>query len=147
MGRELLQKHTTTIEGGVASARASAWARALAEGAGLSEELTYAIDLCIVEMVTNIVDHSYGENPGVIRLELALGLEAAILTIIDDGPPFNPLSVPAPNTPASIEDASIGGYGIHMVRATADDCRYERRNGQNVFTAYFGARSLAGKPG
>ena len=143
----LLHKHNLTIEGGVASAKASAWARALAESAGLSEELTYALDLCIVEMVTNIVDHAYGERPGVIRVELSLGLEAAILTLVDDGPPFDPLSVPAPNAPASIEEAEIGGYGIHMVRATADDCRYERRNGQNVFTAYFGARSLARNSG
>ena len=133
-----LERHSLTIEGGVASAKASAWARALGERYGLPEELAYAMDLCIVELVTNIVDHAYGENPGAIRLELDVGPEAAILSIIDDGPPFNPLSVPPPNTAASIEDATIGGYGIHMVRETADGCRYERRNGQNVFTAYFG---------
>jgi serine/threonine-protein kinase RsbW len=147
MATGLLHKHNLTIVGGVASAKASAWARALAQEAGLSEELTYALDLCIVELVTNIVDHSYGENPGAIQIELALGLEAAILTLVDDGPAFDPLSVPAPNTPSSIEDAAVGGYGIHMVRATADECRYERRNGQNVFTAYFGARSLARNSG
>ena len=147
MDTGLFQRHHLTIEGGVASAKGSAWARKLAEDAGLSAERIYALDLCIVEMVTNVVDHSYGDNPGVIRLELELGPETAVLTIVDDGPPFDPLSVPAPNAPASIEEAEIGGYGIHMVRATADDCRYERRNGQNVFTAYFGARSLARNSG
>lgn len=142
-----LQRHSLTIEGGVASAKASAWARALADSAGLPEELSYAMDLCIVELVTNIVDHAYGENPGKIRIDLDVGPEAAIVTIVDDGPAFNPLSVPPPNTSASIEDASIGGYGIHMVRETADGCRYERRNGQNVFTAHFGIGAERAEPG
>jgi len=143
MATGLFQRHKLTIEGGVASAKASAWARTLAEDAGLSEEQIYALDLCIVELVTNVVDHSYGENPGVIRLELEIGPGAAVLTIVDDGPPFDPLSMPPPGTPTSIEDAPIGGLGIHMVRQTADRCRYERRNGQNVFTAWVGAKAAA----
>jgi serine/threonine-protein kinase RsbW len=139
MSTGTLQRHSISIEGGVASAKASAWARALAEKACLSADRIYAIDLCVVEMVTNVVDHAYGERPGVIRLELELGSDSAVLTIIDDGPPFDPLAAPAPNKPGSLDEAGVGGYGIHMVRATADACRYERRNGQNVFTAYFGA--------
>ena len=134
----LLQRHTLTIESGVASAKASAWARALAEAAGLPAERIYALDLCIVEMVTNVVDHAYDERPGVIRVDLELGPATAIVTIADDGPPFDPLSQPAPAVLTSLDDATIGGYGIHMVRSTADDCRYERRDGQNVFTARFG---------
>ncbi|MEO7744553.1 MAG: ATP-binding protein [Usitatibacter sp.] len=144
MATRPLQRHSLAIEGGVASAKASAWARALAEHAGLSEKLIYAIDLCIVELVTNVVDHAYGESPGLIRIELDLGPAAAILTILDDGPPFDPLSVATPATPTSVEDASVGGYGIKMVRSAADACRYERRGGQNVFTAYFGAGSPVG---
>lgn len=138
MNAELMQNHTLTLDGGVASARASAWARALAQAAGLPEERIYALDLCIVEMVTNVVDHAYDERPGVIRLDLKLGPATAIITIADDGPPFDPLSRSAPAALTSLDDATIGGYGIHMVRSTADDCRYERRDGQNVFTARFG---------
>ena len=134
-----LQRHILTIASSRGSSgEASAWARALAEQAGLAEDRAYALDLCIVEMVSNIVDHSYGGRAGGIRLELGLANEAASVTIIDEGPAFDPLSVPAPAVPPSLDEASVGGYGIHMVRSTADGCRYERRGARNVFTAWFG---------
>lgn len=117
--------------------------RQLAERAGLSEERVYALDLCIVEIVSNVVDHSYRGRAGEIRVDLGLAPDGAVITISDDGPAFDPLSVAAPAVPASLEDASIGGYGIHMVRSAADECRYERRDGRNVFTAFFGD-ALAG---
>jgi anti-sigma regulatory factor (Ser/Thr protein kinase) len=137
-----LQRHELTVRSGATSTEeGSKWARALAEQAGLPEERVYALDLCIVEMVGNIVDHSYRGRPGEIRLELALGRGSAILTVVDDGPAFDPLSVPAPVAAATLDDAAVGGYGIHMVRSSADACEYERREGRNVFTAYFGATS------
>ena len=132
-------QHTLTLTSSrSASGDASAWARTLAEQAGLSEERVYALDLCIVEMVSNVVDHSYRGGDGEIRVDLGLAGDSAVVTISDDGPAFDPLAVAAPAVPASLDDASVGGYGIHMVRATADDCRYERREGRNVFTAWFG---------
>jgi anti-sigma regulatory factor (Ser/Thr protein kinase) len=133
------QRHSLTLESGrAASGTASAWARALAGTAALSEERAYALDLCIVEIVTNIVDHAYRGGPGQIRIELDLAPGAAILVVDDDGPAFDPMSVPAPVVADSIEDAQVGGFGIHMVRSTADECRYERRAARNVFTARFG---------
>ena len=138
MATEPFQRHSLTLDSSVASAgKGSAWARTLAEQSGLSEERIAALDLCIVELVSNIVDHSYREQSGEIRLELDLGHGAAVLTVIDEGPAFDPLSVPAPAIPASLDEATIGGYGIHLVRSSADACEYKRREGRNVFTAYF----------
>jgi len=139
MATSPFQRHDFTIQSSATSTEeGSAWARALAERAGISEERAYALDLCIVEMVSNIVDYSYRGRPGEIRLELALGSDLAVLTIVDEGPAFDPLSVPAPVAPASLDDAAIGGYGIHMVRSSADACEYKRSEGRNVFTAWFG---------
>lgn len=140
MATESSPRHSLTLESSVAAAgEGSAWARALAAQAGLSEERIDAIDLCIVELVSNIFDHSYRGQPGEIRLELDLGHAAAVLTVIDAGPAYDPLSVPAPTVPASLDEATIGGYGIHLVRSSADACEYKRREGRNVFTAFFGA--------
>jgi|SRR4051812_168133 serine/threonine-protein kinase RsbW len=122
------------------SGEASAWARALAEKAGIPQHRIDALDLCIVELVTNVVDHSYRGSSGEIRLDLELGKGAAVLTVIDKGRAFDPLNAPEPVVPALIEDAPIGGFGIHLVRSTADRCRYQRDAGRNVFTAYFDAR-------
>jgi serine/threonine-protein kinase RsbW len=139
MPTEPLQRHSLTLDGAPdSSGKGSAWARDLAERAKVSEARIDAIDLCIVELVSNIVNHSYRGRPGEIRLELALGQGAAILTVVDDGPAFDPLSVSAPVVPESLDEATLGGFGIHLVRSSADACEYERREGKNVFTACFG---------
>jgi anti-sigma regulatory factor (Ser/Thr protein kinase) len=140
MGRENFQRHDLTLASGPqASGDASEWARAVAEGEGLSEDRIYALDTCVVELVTNIVDHSYGASGGDIRLQLDLGDGAAVLKLFDRGPAFDPLSVPTPLKPSSIEDAKVGGLGIHLVRSMSDRCEYERHDGENVFTVYLGA--------
>lgn len=139
MTEKTIRHALTVVSSGTASGEASAWARGLVERAGWSEERVYALDLCIVEMVSNVVNHGYSEERGRIWLELHVGEDAGMLTIADEAPPFDPLSAPPPASPASLEEASsTGGYGIHMVRATASECRYERREGRNVFIAHFG---------
>ena len=138
MAPDAYQRHSITLSSSrAASGEASAWARALAEAAGLSEDRAYALDLCIVEMVSNVVDHAYRDSPGEIRVELDIASSGAIVTIVDQGPAFDPLSVAAPAMAANLEDASVGGLGIQMVRSTATGCRYERRDGHNAFTAWF----------
>jgi len=140
MATNPFQRHSLALESSdAASGEVSAWARALAEQAGLPDTRIDAIDLCIVELVTNIVNHSYRGSPGQIRIELGLGHGAAVLTILDQGPAFDPLAFPAPALAESIEDAQIGGFGIHLVRSSADACEYDRREGRNVFTARFGS--------
>jgi serine/threonine-protein kinase RsbW len=140
MGDESFQRHVLTLASHDGSAgEGSAWARALAEQSNLPAARIDALDLCIVELVSNVVNHSYRGDAGEIRLELGLAREAAVLTVIDQGPAFDPLTVPAPAVPASLEEATIGGFGVHLVRSSADACEYSRREGRNVFTAYFGA--------
>ena len=139
MATEPFTRHSLLLHSSVAAAgEASAWARALAAQSGVAEERIAAIDLCIVELVSNVFDHSYRGQPGEIRIELDLGGGGAILTVIDAGPAFDPLSVPTPVVPASLDEATVGGYGVHLVRCSADTCEYERREGRNVFTAFFG---------
>jgi serine/threonine-protein kinase RsbW len=139
MAAEASRRHSLTLDSTLESvARGSEWARELARHCGLSEKHVGALDLCINELVANVVMHSYRGEPGEIRLDLDLAPDAAILTITDSGPAFDPLSVASPEKPASIEDAKIGGYGIHLVRCSTDACVYRRRDGRNVFMAYFG---------
>ena len=139
MAPDAYQRHSLTLSSSrAASGEASAWARGLAQAAGLPEDRAYALDLCVVEIVSNVVDHSYRGAPGEIRVDLDIGPGGAIVTILDQGPAFDPLSVAAPAMAVSLEDASVGGLGIQMVRSTATGCRYERRDGRNAFTAWFG---------
>src|SRR6187399_970920 len=113
MDTQLSSRHSLTLASGVAaSSKGSEWARALATESSLPEDRVAALDLCIVELVTNIVTHAYHDGAGEIRLDLELGPGRAVLMVTDAGPAFDPLSVPSPVVAASLEEAKIGGYGI-----------------------------------
>src|SRR5687767_7019694 len=108
MDTGLSSRHSLTLASEPsASGKGSEWARGLAGESDLPEERIAALDLCIVELVTNIVSHAYGGGPGEIRLDLELAPGAATLTVTDKGPAFDPLSVPSPTVAASLEEAQI----------------------------------------
>ena len=109
------------------------WVGTAAAALALGGDLTFKIDLCLAEAVANVVDHA-----GASQLELDLGLDltgsTVTATVEDDGAPFNPLDRPPPARPISIEDAPIGGLGIHLVRNCTDEVAYEYRDGRNRLT-------------
>ena len=67
-----------------------------------------------------------------VSLEVVLTPAAIVMTICDNGPKFDPLSLPTPNLDVDIEERGVGGLGIHLVRELADDCRYARIDDHNV---------------
>jgi len=112
-------------------ARMVAALEAYAERAGLPTETACQVTLVLDELVTNIV--SYGVAPGETRpITLRLRYAGGVLEIVlsDPGKPFDPRSVPAPDTEASLEDRKIGGLGLHIARSFMDslDWRYDGWN-------------------
>ncbi len=85
--------------------------------------------------MTNVIYYAYADRG---RHEIRVGLEwngeELRATVEDDGRPFNPLDKEPPAIPASLEEAGVGGWGIPIVRAFADDLSYERRDGRNRLT-------------
>ncbi len=55
-----------------------------------------------------------GKHPILVRL--GLGNEVINIEIEDDGRPFNPLKALEPDLELPLEQRSIGGLGIHLVR-------------------------------
>ncbi len=131
--------HKLALAGGLTSVgEASAWVRTLAAQHGVAKELAENLDLCLNEVLANIVDYAYAGAPGEIDLELCLDASSVALVIEDAGPAFNPLEFAEPTIPASLETATIGGFGIYLVRQFADACHYERHNNHNRLTLCFG---------
>jgi serine/threonine-protein kinase RsbW len=50
----------------------------------------------------------------------------------DDGQPFNPLEAPEVDTTKPLEERTIGGLGIHIVRKLMDGLEYQRHEGKNL---------------
>lgn len=104
-----------------------------------------AARLCVVleELITNTLTYAYpdrGRHDIAIRLEL----DRAELTMVyeDDGLPFNPLIVAAPDFETPIEQWPIGRLGIHLVRRLVDRTSYERARSRNRITL---SKSLRGR--
>lgn len=95
--------------------------------------VTSPICMVLDELLNNVVSYAYDDDKGhTIELDVELVDGAVILTIIDDGIPFNPFTSKPPDTTAGIEDREIGGLGIHLVKEMMDDSSYQRRVEQNV---------------
>lgn len=100
--------------------------------AGLASAAVPSFELALEEIFMNIVMH--GTRPGVtsrVEVSVTLGPDAVTMAIEDDGPPFDPLSLPPPDLTASLEDRKIGGLGVYLVREVMDDVSYTRVAGHN----------------
>ncbi len=139
-------RHVLTLDSGDAAVgEASIWARTLAAQYAIPADRCDHLDLCVNELVGNVVEHAYRGGPGEIGLTLVFAPRATTLTVTDAGPPFDPLDLAAPVRPASLDDASIGGLGVHLVRRFADACRYERRQCRNHFTVCLGDDAIVSR--
>ena len=98
------------------------------------DSLVFKVNLVLEELGLNILSYGGAETDRRPELEILLISEDESLTIevTDDGMPFNPLEDAVdPNVDALIEERSIGGLGVHLVRTLMDDLSYERANGKN----------------
>ena len=102
---------------------------------GIAEHHTHFARLVIDEVVSNCVKYGYRDScEHHIEIEIAHEADLLLVSIIDDGHPFNPLEHPEPDTSLPIEQREIGGLGIHLLRKMADRIEYERIEGRNRLT-------------
>ena len=99
----------------------------------LPQAVSFAIKLALEEIVTNAISHGFTDQRE-HRISIGLALEQSVLRaqVEDDGPAFNPLEIPAPDTKQPLEERAVGGLGIHLVRTLMDEVEYQRQNGRNV---------------
>jgi serine/threonine-protein kinase RsbW len=115
------------------------WTDDVADRAALPDWTRYALLLCIEEAVSNVIRYGYPPDHrdiahDQVHLTLAWDGEAATLTIEDQGVPFDPRDLAEPAQPKTVEDAQIGGLGIHLMRRYAESMDYQRDKEFNRLT-------------
>ena len=86
-------------------------------------------DVCVAldEILTNITHYAYtddAEHEIHIRFEV---LDNTLIVVIeDDGVPFNPLAIPAPDVSAPLRERSVGVLCLHFVKKLMDQVTYDR---------------------
>ena len=98
----------------------------------LPAPLSAPFELALEEIFLNVVMHGspQGSRPWV-QVSLALAEGGLTMTVEDDGPGFDPLSLPPPDVTAGLNERPVGGLGIFLVRQLMDEvtyCRIGERN-------------------
>jgi sigma-B regulation protein RsbU (phosphoserine phosphatase) len=100
---------------------------------GLSDNVMHDLSLALGEILTNIISYGYtdsGEHEITIRLSVESG--EMRVDVEDDGRPFNPLEAPEADTTKPLEERTVGGLGVHLVRKLMDGLEYQRHEGKNL---------------
>lgn len=104
-----------------------------AERCQWSPQFLFEVNVSLEELLTNVISYGYDDNQEheiILRLFFTDGELTA--EIEDEGRPFNPLEAAEPDLSQSIEERSIGGLGIYLVRKFMTDVAYKRHDGKNL---------------
>lgn len=101
----------------------------------IPDAIRQPVSIVLDEMLNNIISYAYlDEERHEIDIRIELTGLRLVLTITDDGVPFNPFGRGAPDTSLAVGDRDIGGLGIHLVRNMMDEYLYQRHIDRNVVT-------------
>ena len=102
---------------------------------GIPERVRLKMNVVFDELLTNIISYAYHDDqPHDVEIKVELSADRLKVSMVDDGLPFNPLGIEAPDTELGLEEREIGGLGIHLVRNMMDKVSYRRRIDKNVIT-------------
>ena len=109
----------------------------LLEKNGATTAAKSQIDVAVDEIFSNIAFYGYSKDrQGKAKISVIMSKDNTEMTLIfeDKGKPFNPLEKADPDTSLSLEEKSIGGLGIFIVKKTMDKVDYVNENGHNILT-------------
>jgi len=140
--------------------RALAWLETQAEAAELPMRAMFALNLGLDETLANIVMHGFRESAPseqgdpkrssppagrpqsdlrdpatgtpVVHIECSSDEEGFDLTVRDNGVPFDPTAQASAELAESLEEATLGGHGLRLMRHFLHHLHYERIQGWNV---------------
>ena len=115
--------------------RLPGWLDTVAAKLDVPESLLPGLNLALEEAVTNVMMYAYPSGLyGSVELDASREGNELKFVLYDSGTPFDPTARPEVDTAAGLEDRSIGGLGIHLVRQIMDSVKYDRLDGYNILT-------------
>lgn len=94
------------------------------------------ISIAIDELFGNIAHYAYHPDVGeaTVRVEVIEEPLSVVITFIDGGIPYDPLAAADPDTSLPVEERTIGGLGIFMVKKSMDEITYRYEGGKNILS-------------
>ena len=120
--------------------RLAPWIEDAVQRAALDAATSFAVQLCLDEAVANVVMHGKVEGKASrIVVTFQRMQDELVLSIEDDGVPFDPTNVAPAKPAATLETTRIGGLGVHLMRRFSTSMHYERVADQNCLRLTFPA--------
>ena len=95
------------------------------------DDLVQAVD----EAATNVIVHGYRGGDGWLDISIEIDDDRFIVEIEDAAPPFDPLTIPAPDLSVPPMARKPGGMGVHLMRESTDALSYRPGpGGGNILT-------------
>ena len=117
--------------------RVSAWLKVLSSSLHVPHATLYAIDLCLEEALSNIIRHGYAGLEGTIVVRHLSIREGELLLMVEDAAsPFDPRVAERPLA-RGLDDVTVGGFGLELIRRFATTVEYERVGTGNRLTLGF----------
>jgi len=102
-----------------------------------NDDEVYHVQMAVDEACSNVVEHAYGPGwQGDIDLTCCIEDQGdLVVSIRDNGKPFDPAAVPEPPIGAELENLPEGGLGLYFMRRLMDQVtfQFDQQNG-NVLT-------------
>ncbi len=96
-----------------------------AEAMGFDDKTVYELRLAVDEACANVIHHAYGGmEAGDMEVTCCLNDGALTIKVRDWGQAFDPDSVPEPNVDAPLEERSLGGLGLFLMKQVMDGVEF-----------------------
>ena len=107
----------------------------------VSNKILFKINIAIEELFVNIANYAYEKNEenddnNLVDISINVDLENKniVITFVDSGAKFNPISKEDPCIDLPAEERKVGGLGIYIVKKTVDKIDYKYIDNKNVLT-------------
>ena len=114
---------------------AAQWVDTIAAGQQFPEQLVFALQVCLEELLTNVVRHGGAKSSGNlsevpipplnVEITISTGAQRVSMTVEDNGKPFDVVNAPAHRIDQPLEEVQPGGLGIQLIRNFASSIAYE----------------------
>jgi serine/threonine-protein kinase RsbW len=96
---------------------------------GMSEDESTKVALAVDEACTNLIKHTFKlDKSKEFYVSVEKKPEKIVVSIFDNGVPFDPLEVQRPDMEKYFGEFKRDGLGIHLMRSVMDDVEYYPAN-------------------
>ena len=124
------------------------WIEHLASQFSIPDSTQFAMNLCLEEVLSNIVLHGYSGKPDCpINIQFSRPRDGYFVFVIEDeAPPFNTVDSPELPPLNALDESHVGGQGIRLLRQFADALEYQATpTGNRLSVAFSPIRSAIAK--